>query len=1002
MLTKFKSLLANSISLKVTISVIISYLIVAGVSWILLASLRQDYLKQKIETDLPKQTQLAKTYLQEHFQSLEELAKLANVTLSRELFLLPAKHQSQLVQSIDGSYRQDDGDSAAFLAKHTPMSSYQAAVFRNTKDIFSAIAPIVKNGFFNFYFISKDDFIRISPGQWATQIEADHKFSGDVFYSIATPELNPERLARWTPVYYDDIWQQWMISFIVPLYIDDEFIGITGSDVFVSSIGKLLENESGQQLSDRIFIFDKDGNVIFHPEYEDVLTSNVATMNTLLDSQGLVAEPLQNLVDDIIKQEITHANDVKSLSADKQNFWISVNPLVDLPWFIGVFEAQSVNDPHFNEYKIKVVITSLLMGATLSFLLYWLINKTLLTRLNNLALKVKEHKDGKIDLSSELNLSDEVGVVAQALQEMTSQNHKLLTEMQLEIKDKTAAEIKASRFFDVITYSDIAIALLEKDMRINYVNPKMAALLQSSEDALLGEKVDILFDPITVWQLDEAQENLEAGKSWHGELLLNSDKTEPIWLAQSFTPIKEKYTGNIHYLASSHDISSIKQNQKAMEKLAYYDTLTGLCNRGFFKTQLAKAFEMSKRGHHSFALLYFDLDQFKRINDTLGHDAGDELLVVISSRLKSRLRAEDSVARLGGDEFAIIVNAVSEPDKVSNLARGILSLIQEPIPINNAEILVSASIGITLAPNDADNIDILLRNADLAMYQAKEAGRNTYYFYDNKLDLEVKEYALIESQLRDALNEEQFVLYYQPQVDLSSGRVFGFEALVRWIHPERGLVPPDKFIPIAEQTGLIVPLGEWVMSTACEFIGRLNRYFEQDYTVAVNLSMRQFKDKNLVKTIESCIQQHQILPQWLDVEVTETMLVGDVKESISHMNKIKELGIKLSIDDFGTGYSSLSYLKQFPLDTLKVDRAFVKDIPQDRDDMAITAAIIAMAQKLNLEIIAEGVETLEQIDFLIGNACAIGQGYFFSRPLPEELLFEFVEEFKEQNIIAIK
>jgi diguanylate cyclase (GGDEF)-like protein len=453
----------------------------------------------------------------------------------------------------------------------------------------------------------------------------------------------------------------------------------------------------------------------------------------------------------------------------------------------------------------------------------------------------------------------------------------------------------------------------------------------------------------------------------------------------AIAPIRDEKGDISNYVCAMQDISFIKQSQKKMEQLAYFDVLTGLANRSYFRDQLRKAIAMSLRGYYSFALLYFDLDEFKRINDTLGHDAGDELLKEVAKRLISRLREEDTIARLGGDEFAVILSGIKDRGQASTIAANLQQAFAAPVKLGNHEVSISASIGITVAPEDASEEELLLKHADLAMYEAKARGKNMFHFFSPDLNEAANERLLIENQLREAIREHQFLLYYQPKVDIRDNTIIGYETLLRWLRPDNTLVPPLRFISVAESTGLIVQIGEWIIWEACRFLSRQHSR-GHNITLSINLSVRQFNDDNLPEIVERILLRTGANPKCLIFEITESMLMGDTDAAINQLNQLKRLGVSLSIDDFGTGYSSLSYLKRFPVDELKIDRSFVKDIPDDRNDMDIVAAIIAMAQKMNLRVVAEGVETAEQVEFLRKNACYLVQGYYFSMPLAEQEL----------------
>lgn len=421
-----------------------------------------------------------------------------------------------------------------------------------------------------------------------------------------------------------------------------------------------------------------------------------------------------------------------------------------------------------------------------------------------------------------------------------------------------------------------------------------------------------------------------------------------------------------------------------LAQLAHFDSLTGLANRALFQSRLAHAIARAGRDGKSVALMFIDLDRFKAINDTLGHAAGDRLLVSVAERLRACVREADTIARLGGDEFTVILENVTNVEGVAVVAQKILNAMARPFLLHGRELFVTPSIGITVYPRDDAQVDGLLRNADSAMYKAKEQGRNTYQFYRAEMSARSLERLELESKLRMALERGEFVLHYQPKVEVRSGRIIGVEALVRWRRREEGLIPPGKFIPIAEETGLIVPIGEWVLREAAAQLKRWRQAGCRDLTMAVNLSPRQFRQQNLAAVIADAVDGARLDPQALEFEITETVLMEDTHASSATLAAMKDKGVKISVDDFGTGYSSLNYLKRFPIDTLKIDQSFVRDITSDADDAAIASAIIALAHSLRLQVIAEGVETAGQLEFLRERGCDQAQGFLFSRPLPAE------------------
>ncbi|MDB5924374.1 MAG: hypothetical protein JWN13_3310 [Betaproteobacteria bacterium] len=426
-----------------------------------------------------------------------------------------------------------------------------------------------------------------------------------------------------------------------------------------------------------------------------------------------------------------------------------------------------------------------------------------------------------------------------------------------------------------------------------------------------------------------------------------------------------------------------KRYQEELEHHANYDALTGLPNRNLLHDRLKQAV-FAQRNVHPVAVVFLDLDHFKIINEGLGHSQGDKLLATIAERLHATVRDGDTVARLGGDEFVLILNDQTKEDVIFRAMQRILGKVSEPMTIGDQELCITCSAGVSIYPQDGADVDTLLKNADAAMYRAKERGRNTFQFYTSEMNALVNERLALEHSLRRALERNELLLHYQPKVELATGRIVGAEALVRWQHPQWGLVFPDRFIPIAEETGLIVPIGEWVLRQAC----MQNRTWHDaglaPVTVSVNVSARQFTQENFVNTVRQILSETGLNPRHLEMELTESMVMHDVEAAIAILQGLKSLGVRLSVDDFGTGHSSLSYLRRLPIDTLKIDKSFVNRIgaKNDGDDGLLAQAIISLGHTLKLRVVAEGVETEAQLKFLTAHRCDEVQGYYFSKPIP--------------------
>jgi len=445
------------------------------------------------------------------------------------------------------------------------------------------------------------------------------------------------------------------------------------------------------------------------------------------------------------------------------------------------------------------------------------------------------------------------------------------------------------------------------------------------------------------------------------------------------------------FVAIIMDITERRAAEEQINFLAYHDELTQLPNRNLFLDRLQQAIFEADRNEHLVAVFFLDLDRFKTINDSLGHTVGDQVLIQAAKRLQSILRAGDTISRLGGDEFSIVLSNIDNVMDCTLIAEKLLESMSKPLIIGDRELVVTVSIGITIYPFDNAEIQGLLKNADMAMYHAKEAGRANYQFYSSSMADRASERMGLEMNLRRALNENELVMHYQPILDLNSGEIVGVESLVRWMHPQRGLIGPDNFISIAEETGLIVPLGRWVLRTTCEHAKALDNMGLVIPKFAVNLSPRQFRDPNLIQGIRTIIEESDFDPKRLDLEITENLLMSDIDSVQQQLYDLTQLGIDLSIDDFGTGYSSLSYLRQLPISNLKIDRSFVKELPDNADDSAIVSSTISMAHFLGMKTIAEGIETRDQLRFLKEAGCDIAQGYLISRPLPLNELSRFIK-----------
>lgn len=557
--------------------------------------------------------------------------------------------------------------------------------------------------------------------------------------------------------------------------------------------------------------------------------------------------------------------------------------------------------------------------------------------------------------------------------------------------------------FQTLVEGSVQGFLIHRDWQPIFANPALARLFgyRTPAEILALDNIQKLYAPHERERLkvfNEARMTIDDIPEVCEFEALRADGRQ-IWVKSTARVVNWNGTrAALHWFV---DVTKRRTAEAQLERLARYDVLTGLANRSVFQSELQHCIAQAGRNGQTGALLLLDLDNFKDVNDSFGHPAGDLLLEQVAQRLASRTRETDMVARLGGDEFAIIANNLSDADGASVIAQTVGDALSQPFQINGAEIFTAASIGITLFPEDGRHRDVLMKNADMALYHAKNSGRGKYGFYNAELNQRALRRKELERALRAAVESDQLTLKFQPKVDILQGKVVGVEALLRWDHPELGPISPTEFIPIAETSGLIVPMGDWVLRKACEQNFVWQAAGLPPVPIAVNLSAVQFKRTDLVEAVGWLIEDLGVDPSWLELEITESMIMENVDSTVKALHGLHDIGVTLAIDDFGTGHSSLAYLKRFPMDKLKIDRSFVNDVVDDADDAAIAQIIINLAKQLNLQVIAEGVETVPQLEFLRQNGCDVVQGYHFSPPIDAEAFIDWYSEF-HRNVATAK
>jgi len=583
--------------------------------------------------------------------------------------------------------------------------------------------------------------------------------------------------------------------------------------------------------------------------------------------------------------------------------------------------------------------------------------------------------DGNLSRRVDITGKDEIGRMASAFNALAGSLQKSVAEVK-----EGQEQLKLSA--QVFVNSMEAIVITDIENNIIQVNKAFTEITGYSPEEAIGKNPRILksgrHDPDfyrAMWEI------LLATGSWQGEIIDRRKNGEiyPKWI--SISVVRDEKGNITNYIALFSDITERKASYERIQHLAHFDALTNLPNRALLNDHLDLSIALANRSQTQLAIIFLDLDRFKIVNDSLGHHAGDLLLQIVSERLKDCVRETDTVARLGGDEFVILLNSINDPSDAARVAQKVVEAIAIPFTLHGQEVNIGTSIGIGIYPDNGLDRPTLIKNADAAMYHAKESGRNNFQFFSSIMNDKAFERLALENDLRRALKGEEFFLLYQPQINVLTGKIVGVEALIRWQHPERGLVPPFNFISLAEKCGLIVPIGEWVLKTACAQNIAWQKEGLAPILTAVNISAQHFRQKNFKESIMQILGDTGLAPHFLELEITESAFMDNAESMLESLNSLKEIGLHLSIDDFGTGYSSLSYLKHFPIDKLKIDRSFVMDITEDSRNNAIIETIIHLGHNLKLKVIAEGVETAEQLATLQKLRCDEIQGYYFSRPI---------------------
>ncbi|QJB55250.1 EAL domain-containing protein [Pseudodesulfovibrio sp. zrk46] len=804
---------------------------------------------------------------------------------------------------------------------------------------------------------------------WLGKVQTGQR-QGYIEYEWANPGEREERPKALYMMYFEP-WD-WIVS--VSSY-RSEFPALVDINDFRSVVDSHIIGKSGY-----VFIVDAQGDMIIHPWLQGNVTNTKGAKGS-------------NLFQSVLEQgdgQITYWWVDPGYMTPREKLMV-FRSVPEMDWF--VCSASYLDEVYSPLERLRNLL--LLTGAVVVLIILplgYYLGSDIARPLKALAGSMSQAERGDLSVRADVKCQGEVGELAMRFNQYMSQLEGFNNDLKAEIDERVKAEQQLKLFAMVFHNALEGISITDTNGNMVEVNPSFTSITGYTPEEVLGKNPRVLKSEHhdddfyrDMWL------NLQKEGRWHGEIWNRRKNGETYPEILSISSVRDEDGEICNYVAVFHDISDMKLKDKQLEHQAYHDALTGLPNRTLAQDRLSVAIAHAQREDFKVAVLFLDIDNFKKINDSMGHAVGDILIQQVGERLKNDFRDADTVARLGGDEFLIVVEHVEDEREVIELADRLMAVFAEPFVLVNEEVEVTPSIGVTLYPDDGEDADILIKNADMAMYQSKAKGKNVYFLFTQEMNDRISRRLKLESDMRQAIKDRQFTVYFQPKIHLKTGTVMGMEALVRWAKPDGTIVSPADFIPLAEETGLIVPLGEFVLETSCQAMQLLDGVGCSDITVSVNLSPLQFEQEDLVDTVIANLERNGLPSKKLELEITESTLMTDIETSVEKLNLLSARGISIAIDDFGTGHSSLYYIKNFPINVLKIDQSFVRDMTDDMSDAQIVETIVLMAHNLGVKVVAEGVETRAQLELLEAYGCEMVQGYYYSKPLPLEDVIVYLQ-----------